>query len=241
MLIVTKKVPHTTQSDLIGVGLYSIPDAARIIKVGEAVLRRWVADYTNTSRDLDDHHEPVVHRRLNDHGGVLTFLELIELFVVKQFRDAGVSMQVIRKTAQVAAQRFDTPYPFATGDFDTDGRSILHAMEDSRDGSTSAEDLARGQYAFDSLMHPFFKRLDYRDHAEALRYWPLGRDGRVVLDPQRHFGAPIDARTGVPTRTLFAAVTAGVGQLLDVVADWFEVPLTAVQAAVDYEALLATT
>ncbi len=238
-MIVTKKIPSVAQSDIIGVGLYSIPDAARITKVREAVLRRWVSDYTYTSRGIDDRHEPVVHRRSDDHGDVLTFLELIELFVVKQFRDAGVSMHAIRKTAEVAAQRFDTPYPFATGDFDTDGRSIFHTMENTGDGSTLAEDFARGQYAFDSLVHPFFKRLDYRDHAEAFRYWPLGRDDRVVLDPQRHFGAPIDARTGVPTRTLFAAVTAGTGQALDVVADWFEVPLAAVQAAVDYETSLA--
>jgi uncharacterized protein (DUF433 family) len=62
--------------------------------------------------------------------------------------------------------------------------------------------------------------------------------GRVVLDPERSFGKPIDAEAGVPTRALCDAALAGGGQSPAVVAEWFGVPLEAVQAAVAFEGSL---
>ena len=41
--------------------------------------------------------------------------------------------------------------------------------------------------------------------------------------------------SGVPTRALYDAVRAGEGQPPEVVAEWFGVPLEAVQAAVAFE------
>jgi uncharacterized protein (DUF433 family) len=88
---------------------------------------------------------------------------------------------------------------------------------------------------FDTIVRPFFRKLEYQNGDDALGYWPMDRDGRVVLDPERSFGKPIDAETGVPTRALYDAVLAGGGQPLDVVAEWFGVPLQAAQAAVTFE------
>ena len=228
-----------SQSALVGVGLYSIPDAARIIGLKPAILRRWVSEYTYTSHGVTYRHRPVVPPRLSGTKGVLTFLELIELLFVKQFRAEGVSMQVIRKAAQAAARKFDTPYPFAVRHFDTDGRSIFETLKAQPDGEAIVEDLARGQYVFDIVVRPFFRKLDYSDAGIVLKFWPLDREGRVVLDPEREFGAPIDEETGVPTRALFDAVRSGGGQSCETVAAWFEVPLAAVEAAVRYESMLA--
>ncbi|MFQ5809752.1 MAG: hypothetical protein ACE5JM_09060, partial [Armatimonadota bacterium] len=66
-----------------------------------------------------------------------------------------------------------------------------------------------------------------------LRYWPLGRKKRVVLDLQRAFGKPIDAETGVPTFVLYQASQSG--EPRDRIAAWYNVPLAAVSRAVEYE------
>jgi uncharacterized protein (DUF433 family) len=219
---------------LLGAGLYSLPEAARIIGTNPRTLRQWAKTYRYTARGVTYTHEPVIYRYLEDEG-VLTFLELIELYFVRLFRSAGVSMPVIRKAAQAAAQRFDTPYPFAVKRFDTDGTSIFATLSDQPGDHLLTEDLARGQYAFTEMVRPYFRKLDYRGNAEALRFWPRDHDGRIVLDPRRQFGAPIDAETGVQTRALYDAVTAGRGQSFEEVARWFEVPVAAVEAAVDYE------
>ncbi len=95
------------------------------------------------------------------------------------------------------------------------------------------EDLKKGQYVFDQIVRPFFRKLEYRGANEAMRYWPLEPKGRVVLDPDRHFGKPIDAQTGVPTKSLYEAVKAGEEPV--VVAAWFHVPIDAVTSAVQFE------
>ena len=96
------------------------------------------------------------------------------------------------------------------------------------------EDLRTGQYVFQTIVKPFFKKLDY-GKSDITRYWPMNRRGRVVLDPTRNFGQPIDEKTGIPTKTLYDAVKAGGGQSYKEVATWFDVPESAVKAAVQFE------
>jgi uncharacterized protein (DUF433 family) len=177
----------------------------------------------------------VISRYFQDGQHVLTFLELVELLFVKLFREEGLSMPVIRKAAAEAARQFDTPYPFAVRRFDTDGRRIFATLQQESQDERVVVELGKGQLVFDTIVRPFFRKLEYRNSGDALRYWPMDREGRVVLDPERSFGKPIDAETGVPTRALYDAVLAGGGQPLDVVAQWFGVPVEAVQTAVAYE------
>jgi uncharacterized protein (DUF433 family) len=222
-------------SRAVGVGLYSYPEAARIIGISPAKLRRWAGQYRRKASGADYLSKPVISRYFQDGQHVLTFLELVELLFVKLFRDEGVSMAVIREAAEEAVRRFDTPYPFAVKRFDTDGERIFATLQEEARDERATLELGRGQIVFDTVARPFFRKLEYRDGGDALRYWPMNRDGKVVLDPERSFGQPIDAQTGVPTRALYDAVLAGDGQSPEVVAQWFGVPVDAVQAAVNFE------
>ena len=70
----------------------------------------------------------------------------------------------------------------------------------------------------------------------AARWWPLGRQVPVVLDPALRFGAPIVAGTGVRTSTL--ARLARTTTILDV-AVAYEIQVAHAQAAVDFERMLS--
>lgn len=219
----------------VGVGLYSYPEAARITGIPAAKLRRWVSQYRRRGVRGETVSIPVIHRHFPEDTHVLTFLELVELLFVNLFRSGGVPMGVIREAADEASRTFDTSYPLAVRRFDTDGRRIFATLSSrSRDERILIE-LGKGQAVFETVVRPFFRRLEYRGEGEALRYWPLERQGRVVLDPRRAFGQPIDSETGVPTRVLYNAVNAGGGQSLDAVAWFYGIPVEAVQAAVVYE------
>lgn len=219
----------------VGVGLYSFPEAARIIGVNPAKLRRWVGQYRRKAPGADHLSKPVIARYFQDGQHVLTFLELVELLFVRLFRDEGVKMPVIRQAAEEAARRFDTPYPFAVKRFDTDGHRIFATLQEEPREARVVTEMGKGQLVFENVVRPFFRKLEYRDGGDALRYWPMDRNGRVVLDPQRSFGRPIDAETGVPTGSLYDAVRAGEGQSPEAVAAWFGIPVEAVQAAVAFE------
>jgi uncharacterized protein (DUF433 family) len=70
-----------------------------------------------------------------------------------------------------------------------------------------------------------------------VRWWPLGTDRAVVLDPQRQFGQPITARSGIATEILQAAAKAG--QTIEEIAEWYEIDPPAVRDALEFEAKLA--
>ena len=176
----------------IGVGLYSIPDAARLIKSTVGNVRRW----SNASHGA-------VNSRFDPHERTITFLELMELHFIKLFRDEGVGLETIRKAAKTAARQFATPYPFAVHRFDTDGRTVFATLLSGEEQTAVIEDLKHGQYVLDTIVRPFFKKLEYGNDT-AVRFWPLGAGQRVVLDPERQFGKPIDNETAVPTEALIA-------------------------------------
>ena len=220
----------TTISDYVGIGLYALPDAARLLGVPLNTLRYWSGE-TGSS-------ESMVARRLANER-LLTFSELIELHFVRLFRSKDVSLQAIRKAAVAASRKFDTKYPFTVKQFDTDGNTIFATLRSRETDRVMVEDLQRGQLVFRELVKPFFKKLDYRATNEAERFWPMRKSGRVVLDPLRRFGQPIDAETGVPTRSIVSAFRAGGGQDEKTVAKWFDIPMEAVRAAVKFEKSLA--
>lgn len=210
-----------------GYGVYPISEAARIVGVSTHRAKRWL-----------DANCGIVIRRYDPSEDTVSFLELMELLFIKLFRNESVSLQTIRKAAEAAAVRFETDYPFAVKRFDTDGKTIFATLLRETDDEELIEDLRRGQYVFRQIIRPFFRNLDYGEQ-EALRYWPLTKKGRVILDPDRKLGQPLDAQSGVPTGALYSAFLANGQQNVSKVAKWFDVPKRAVEQAILYEKSLA--
>ncbi|MEX2118362.1 MAG: hypothetical protein WD847_02030 [Pirellulales bacterium] len=209
----------------IGKGAYSIADAARIVHAPYTTVRGW----------LNPEHG-IIPRRFGRE--IVSFVELMEIHFIKMFMDEGVHPRTIHAAAQTAANLFKTDYPFAVKRFDTDGRDIFATLARQDGGAEMIEDLKRGQFVFKTIMRPFFKKLDY-NRSEIARYWPMGKRGRVTLDPDRQFGQPIDHESGIPTKALYQATRAGKGQSFQQVALWFDIPEAAVRAAVGFEKSLA--
>lgn len=210
-------------SRFLGKGAYSIVDAAKIVGAPYTTVRGWINPKNGI---MPRTFEPDIH--------VVSFAELMEMHFIKMFMDQGVHPHTIHSAAEAAARMFRTEYPFTVKRFDTDGKTIFAALAKETEGKELIADLRKGQLVFKTIMRPFFKKLDY-DRTDISRYWPLGKRGRVALDPSRQFGQPIDNESGVPTSTLFKATQAGKGQSVKYVAEWFGVPESAVRAAVKFE------
>jgi len=69
------------------------------------------------------------------------------------------------------------------------------------------------------------------------RWWPMGQETPVVIDPARAFGQPILSDAGIPTSTLADAVAAE-GSVATV-ARLFRVAPRSVRAALRFEQRLA--
>ena len=229
---------------LLDVGLYSLSETARLLHVNSKTLRRWAEGYPFVIKGKTHNSPPILNRDLPplDGEAVLTFNDLLELHMVKIFRDAGVSLQTIRAAVEKAAGMYNTNHPFTIKQFETDGNSIFATLQskgvEGVPHLTLLQDLNRSQMVMDSIARPFFKKVEY-EKFEPRRYWPNGRDGHVVLDPRRSFGKPIDAKSGVSTAVLYAMARGG--ETVQNIADWYSVDVASVEEAVEFEHSLKRT
>jgi uncharacterized protein (DUF433 family) len=229
----------------VGVGIYSRAEAAHLLRVTPSRLRRWVGGYTYRNKQGDTERggrvPPVVRADLPiiHHSLALSFVELMELRVVKALVDRGLSLQHVRRASALAASTFETSHPFASRRVYTDGRRVLAGLAAGSESRDLVELSHRRvlQVIAGGVLEPFLDEVDF-DESTALaeRWWPLGRQTPIVLDPRVAFGAPTIAGTRLRTLTV-AGVTARASP--QAVARSYELSLTAIRAAVQFEATLA--
>jgi uncharacterized protein (DUF433 family) len=230
---------------VLGVGLYTVSDAARLlsqqigIRIRRRKLHRWGFGYEYSVQDEIRKSAPIVDSGVNliDGRAIFNFEQLVELMVVGAFKKEGVSMSVIRACHEVAKKLFDVSHPFALQKFDTNGKTIFarvtaDMLDAPMDQDELTLELTRQQVAFDQIVRPFFRNLDYVDDI-ATTLWPLGKDRSVVIDPTRSLGKSILAETGVPTSVLFSMHKGGSSE--QIIADWYEVSVDGVRDAIVYE------
>jgi len=98
---------------------------------------------------------------------------------------------------------FGNAYPFTCRRFQTDGRSIFATVLDAT-GEEALLDMACRQYAFRQVISPSL----YDGSENAHRWYPLKGNKVVVLDPDRNFGKPLLAHSGMDTRAIADAFEA---------------------------------
>ena len=158
-----------------GLGVYSVPEAARLTGVSASRIRRWLQG---------SHTSPPLWRRqiASEDSLILSFRDLLEVRFIDAFRRHGVSWKSIRVAAECAAEIVHDSYPFSTRRFKTDGRSIFAEILQET-GDESLLDLVKSQYEFKSIVEPFlFEGLEFSALGiEPVRWWPLGMNRRVVI------------------------------------------------------------
>ncbi|MCP5278877.1 MAG: DUF433 domain-containing protein [Thiobacillus sp.] len=225
---------------LVGVGLYTFGEASKLTKVPARDLHRWLDGYSYKSRESDTLFEipPLWDTELTgEEVEGISFHDLLEVRFVAAFRKLGVSLQTIRCASQHARDIFNHPYPFTCRRFQTDGRTIFaEAIEVT--GETQFLDLVRKQYAFKQVIEPsLYRGIEFDKDELARRWFPMGRSKAVVLDPAIAFGKPTITNVGVRTSTLYEAFLAE--RTKQSVAKQYEVPLSAVEAAILFEERLS--
>lgn len=213
-------------------GVYAPSDAARLAHLDVQRLRRLLAGYSFRAKSGAQRRSPPVFRRQNaGTSAALTFDDLIEILYVKGFRDHGVSMQEIRAVHDEASREFAVSHPFATKQFETDGRRIFRRFVHL--GKESVEDVRLKQQVERVVFDPLMKSIDHDALTkDATMYWPMSRSKPVVLDPRYAFGEPVVARSHIPTRVLAQAAANSSKQT---VARWYKVTIDEVDAAIAYE------
>jgi uncharacterized protein (DUF433 family) len=230
---------ETDDFSLIGIGLYTVAEASRLTGIAPGRLRRWLRGYTWRAGERRAGSEPVWARQVPDIEGTvgLGFLDLMEARFVDAFRKAAVPWPTIRRCAERARELIGSDHPFSTQRLRTDGRTIFAEVVD-RTGEQQLLDLARSQLAFGRVIGPsLYAGIEFSESDRPARWWPMGQQTPVVIDPKRSFGQPVESLGGIPTRTLADAVAAE-GSVVKV-ARLFRLKPQSVRAALRFEQRLA--
>lgn len=228
-------LPKNSVQELLGVGCYSVGDAARLLRMPPLNIRRWLAGYSYT-RNGEKHRVAPLWvpdlPKFEDHIE-LSFRDLIELRFVHSFTEAGLGLLAIRNCLEYAREVIASDRPFLTSRFRTDGKTIfLESVTKSGGEESTILDLRQRQYAFKQVLEKSFKDLDIEE-SEVARWRPFKGKDSIVIDPDRSFGKPISAKYGVPTIALSDAVEAEGS--VDRVAAIYEVSPDVVRDAVRFE------
>jgi uncharacterized protein (DUF433 family) len=221
----------------LNVGIYTMPEASKLTGVSRERIRRWLRGYRSALRQR--RYSPLWKPQLPAIGDkvALGFLDLIEVKFVGAFLDRGVSWPMIHRVREKAQGLYpDVSHPFCTKQFFTDGRQIFIEVH-KETGEESLLEIVSDQHVFAGITKPFLKQLEFNDRSVLERWWPLGVDRHVVLDPRKNFGQPTMADEGVPTHVLAESFRANGS--IEEVARWYEISPKSVREAVDYEQLLA--
>ena len=225
---------------LLGVGLYTVPEAARLIHEQARDLRRWVFGYHYKGRDAAQKTSPPLWQSQLAGTGLegVGFRDLLELRFVAAFRRHKVSLRTIRIAAARARELLNHPHPFSLQRFRTDGRAIFHeAILES--GEEELLDLVKQQRAFTQVIKPsLYAGIEFDGNETAIRWHAVPDSKAIVIDPAIVFGKPVLSEFGVRTSTLYDSWLAE-GRDKGRTARNFEVSASAVDAAVRFESRLA--
>lgn len=235
-----------------GTGIYSIPEASRLIDVPSRDIRRWLFGYHYLKKSGDAESrvdiEPLwQHEFVNEDLGedVIGFRDLVELRFIREFTQHGVPLKVIRRCLATASELFDVSHPMSLPRFKTDGRTIYGEALSEELQENSLIDLKNRQSVFKAIIKPsLYDGLEYdAEQRYASRWYPAGKSSLIVIDPLRQFGAPIIDTTGTPTVTLYQSYLAEGGneKAVAITSRVYEVPIKAVSAAIRFEENLKRT
>ncbi len=222
---------------MLGQGIYTYQEAARLSGIPAPRLRRWLEGYHYTDGSgAHRHSRPVIEASVRrvDEVPTISFNDLLEAMFVERFLREGVSMPTIRRAAEQATADMAAPYPFLVKRFRTDGRTIFIEVAKEQ-GDERLLDVVKRQAVFRDVIEPLLSNVHYDVSTGLATSWsPMGKASPVLVDPARSFGKPIVRDSGVPTSILAAAVVRGT-ETVESIARWYGVPAGDVRAAVEFE------
>lgn len=219
--------------DLLGAGLYTIPETADLVSAPQPDVRVWVEGRAGKQA-------PIIENQIGRLGNkvAISFTNLMELRFVALFSAAGVRLNEIRSILREVKETLHHPHPFATNTvFKTDGRKIVAEIA-KNNGILNIYDLKSKNYEMrDIVMDSLKEDIVFDPRGQAVAWRPRPKIApNVYVHPSFSFGRPILMPSRIPTEAIAKAVKAEGSQAT--VAELYEIPLARVREAVSFDAAL---
>ena len=207
--------------------LYSFAEADRIARVTPNTSRRWLKGYSFWYDGENRTMPPVTWT--SETKDAVTFVDLMEVATIDKLRKKGFSFKQIRKINATARFYLRKPRPLVTETFKVKGRDIF---VDEGFGILVNVGYEAGMQAWDEILDPFLDTVEYEGEI-VRRWWPLGKEFAVLIDPDYGFGLPVVEGVGVRTEIIAERYRAG--DSIDEIAYDFDVTPKQIDDALQWE------
>jgi uncharacterized protein (DUF433 family) len=178
-------------------------EAAALVRVPLSTLKRWVGG--------DRASGPGFLCLPRGRPRLLAFSHLVEVFTLATIRrEHGVALERVRAAIEYVERRLSVTRPLLRARFMTDG---VHLFVEQRGRLVSASE--DGQVTMHDTITAHVARIEWDEAGVPVRLFPLVRAGgpeqprSVVIDPERGFGRPTLAGTGVRVDVVVGRYRAG--------------------------------
>lgn len=213
----------------LGSGIYTLPEAANILKIPKTKLANWVN--RKFVQALPEFYGSE-YVWVDGKNKTFPFQTLMELSVIYELSKQKLSLTKIIQAHKELGKWFNDPFPFchkdALNNLKSDSIGLYFTIP-NKDDIVSLD--GKKQYNIDVVRH-YFKNMDFADAKTAQRYFPLGQDRQVVVDPKRQFGAPTVLGTGIKTQTVINLHNAG--ETTEMIAELYDITEQQVKDVVEY-------
>jgi uncharacterized protein (DUF433 family) len=213
-----------------GIGIYSIPEAARYARMHVNTLRHW---FGQAGVDRETLYASEVK---SEELKAISFLDFVEVLAVRALRvDYGVSLQRIREALREAKDRYNIQHLFARKEHKTVliGKDLHILFKEDPKNPVQITGQLKGQKSFRECIEVYMRDLDFDDNGLARIYKAYRFENEdIVLNPRVHFGEPVLRSSGYTAHTLYrAALTEG---SIERAAVLYQVSVEAIEAAYRY-------
>lgn len=214
------------------VPLYTVAEAARFLGAPPTTVGTWARGYTRRPRGRREVvGAPIISSTIAGRGAPsIPFIGLAEGMVIAAFRNAGVSLQHIRRAVEVLEQQIGVQHALASQHLYTDGAVILfdYAQRAGDEALGELTVVVSRQRVFPEVVRDYLTRIEFGSDEWATRLvCPAIEEHVVVVDPARAFGQPIFLRGAARVEDVMDRFRAG-DRLSDVAND-FGVPVEDVE------------
>lgn len=187
---------------------YSIPEAARYLRMSKATLKSWIAG--RTGRGAEKSGAGLIHRP-DPKSPDLSFSNLIEAHVLLGLRTGyRVKMKEVRTALEYARNAHRIDRVLLSPDLRAiRGNVFLEKMNELTNIGKG------GQAAMPEILGAYLERIEWNVKGLPVRIFPLTRSEQVdspkilAIDPQIAFGRPVVHRRGITTSVLVERFRAG--------------------------------
>lgn len=209
----------------IGEGIYTTSDISKILLLQPSKVRRWVNNFWDKKFSQNNSEEYSWNEGKEKYVNFYTF---IEIYVFDELLKLGLSYKSIITAHIEISQELNLLYPFANSKMLVSKNNIFYYLNNE----TLVKADKTKQIGIKGIIENLYEKIDLNSEKYAERFWPLGKETSIVIDPHHQFGQPTISGTNILANTLYSYYKGG--ESVETIANLYEINTKQVSDAITY-------